>query len=146
MKYSKFQTIVHECVFITYIFLSGSAGYSMTVLSFNGIASTQRIATDDEFTEPLCLSLWYFIYENSYDCSFSIYKISDVNQNSIFTADCNSTSVNQWISISVDVYGKDPFKIALEADYKQRNSTTVRAILVDDTSIAYRPCQGKCEL
>ncbi|CAC5410596.1 unnamed protein product [Mytilus coruscus] len=121
----------------------GSPGYSMTVFSYRGTASTQHIATNNEFMEPICLSLWYQIYQNGYDCSFSIYKIYDGNRALLFTADCNSTSVNQWIKISVDVYGKGPFKVVLEADFKHRDSAGVRAILVDDTSIAYRPCQGQ---
>ncbi|XP_052070961.1 uncharacterized protein LOC127709446 [Mytilus californianus] len=125
----------------TMISRPGSYGYSMYVISYSGRAGTERIATDNEFMEPICLSLWYQIYQNSYDCSFSIFKISDENQALLFTAEGNSTSLGQWINISVDVYEQVPFKITLEAHFKYSNSKVVRAILVDDTSIAHRHCQ-----
>lgn len=119
-------------------------GYVLNVLSYAGKNGTARIDTDGEFKEPICLSLWYQIYANGYDCSLSIYKISDKNQNLLFHADGNSTSFSEWINISIDVDGQGPFKITLEADFKHRNSGAIRNILIDDTSIAYIPCQGMC--
>ncbi|CAC5410595.1 unnamed protein product [Mytilus coruscus] len=126
--------------------VQGFQGYSMTAFSFSGTAGTARINTDNEFMKPICLSLWYQFYIRSFDCSFSIYKISDGNQTLLFTAEGNSTSLGQWINILVDVYEQVPFKITLEAHFKYRNSNLARAILIDDTSIVHRPCQGKCEL
>lgn len=93
--------------------------------------------------EPICFSLWYQLYVNAYDCLFSIYKITDENQTLLFNADGNSTLFNTWIYTSVTIYGQDMFKIALDADCKQSISTAVRVILIDDTSIVYRPCEGK---
>lgn len=132
-------------MFIIYLLLSDCKGYSLTALSFSGIDGNLRIDTDNEFTEPICVSLWYQIYQNSYDCSFNIYKISDGNLTLLFTAEGNSTSSREWINISVDVYDQVPFKMTLEAHFRYRNSTATRAILVDDTSIAHMPCKGKCD-
>ncbi|CAG2210776.1 unnamed protein product [Mytilus edulis] len=91
-------------------------GYSLTALSISGRADNLRINTDNEFMEPICFSLWYQLYNRCYDCSFNIYKISNEIQTLLFTA---------------------------EADFKYRKSKAVRVILVDDTSIAYRSCQGQ---
>ncbi|CAC5410590.1 unnamed protein product [Mytilus coruscus] len=121
-------------------------GYSINAFSYGGKAGTTRIDSEKEFVEPICLSLWYQLYDNAFDCFFSIYKITDGNQTLLFTVDGNSSIFNTWINKSVDVYGQDPFKIVLEADFQQRNSTAARAVLIDDTSIAYRPCEGKCEV
>lgn len=60
----------------------------------------------------------------------------------LYKAESNPTLFSQWINISVDVNGKDPFKIELEADFKQINSNAARAIFIDDTTIMYRPCRG----
>ncbi|XP_071130629.1 uncharacterized protein [Mytilus edulis] len=128
---------------LSYICKHELPGYVLNVLSYAGKNGTARIDTDGEFKEPICLSLWYQIYADSYDCSLSIYKISDKNQNLLFHADGNSTSFSEWINISIDVDGQGPFKITLEADFKHRNSGAIRNILIDDTSIAYRPCQGQ---
>lgn len=117
----------------------------MTAVFPFGNDAISRIDTDNEFMEPLCLSLWYQIYQNGYDCSFKICKISNGIQTLLFTAEGNSTIFNQWINISVDVYDQVPFKITLEAHFRYRNSTATRAILVDDTSIAHMPCKGKCD-
>ncbi|CAG2253958.1 unnamed protein product [Mytilus edulis] len=103
----------------------GTPGFNIHVVSFSGRAVTRRIATDKEFMEPICLS-----HTNG-------------NQTLLFTVDGNSVLFTTWINISVNVYGQDPFKIALESDFKQRDSTAVRSILIDDTSIAYRPCEGQ---
>ncbi|CAG2227600.1 unnamed protein product [Mytilus edulis] len=127
----------------TMIATHGINGYSMIALSIYGTAGTALVYTNNSFMEPICLSLWYQFYHNAYDCSFSIYKITDGNQTLLFTVDGNFTFYDKWINISVDVYGQDPFKMALEADFKQRDSTDVRWIIIDDTSIAYRPCQEK---
>ncbi|CAG2232248.1 unnamed protein product [Mytilus edulis] len=126
----------------TMIATHGTKGYSMAALSIYGTAGTALVYTNISFMEPICLSLWYQFYHNAYDCSFSIYKITDGNQTLLFTVDGNFTFYNKWINISVDVYGQDPFKMALEADFKQRDSTDARWIIIDDTSIAYRPCQA----
>ncbi|XP_076073384.1 uncharacterized protein LOC143044989 isoform X2 [Mytilus galloprovincialis] len=69
--------------------------------------------------------------------------ITDEDKTLLFTMDGNSTSFNKWINISVNANGQDPFKIALEADFTQRSSKAIRTILVDDTVIAYRPCEGQ---
>ncbi|CAC5424397.1 unnamed protein product [Mytilus coruscus] len=118
-------------------------GYSLLARSWGHRAGIARIDTNAEFMEPICLSLWYQFYSNSFDCYFSIYKISGGNETLLYTVNSNPTFFNNWINILVDVYGQDPFKIALDADFKQFNSTAVRAILIDDTSIAYRPCRGQ---
>lgn len=133
---------VNACLSIIY-FSDISKGYSVVAFSFIGKAGNSRIETDKEFMEPICLSLWYQFHMNAFDCYFKIYKISDGHYTLLYTANGNSTFFNTWINITVDVYGQDPFKITLEADFKQFNSTAVRAILIDDTSIAYRPCRGK---
>ncbi|VDI12533.1 Hypothetical predicted protein [Mytilus galloprovincialis] len=121
----------------------GSKGHSLSAPSYSGKAGTERIDTNNAFMEPICLTFWYQFYRNAYDCIFSIYRITDENQTLIFTVDGNSTSFNTWINKSVDVYGQYPFKIAFEADFKHRHSIASRFILIDDTSIAYRPCQGQ---
>ncbi|XP_071130562.1 uncharacterized protein [Mytilus edulis] len=121
-----------------------SKGYSVFAISYSGTAATSRTDTDKKFMEPVCLSLWYQFYANAFDCYFNIYKISDRHETLLYTVNGSSSQqFFRWINISVDAYGQDPFKIALEADCKQRNSTVARAILIDDTSIAYRPCQGQ---
>lgn len=132
---------MNACLYIIYFL---GIGYSLNALSYGGKAAASRIDTDKKFMEPVCLSLWYQFYINAYDCYFKIYKISDGHDTLLYTVNVNSSLFRRWINISVDVYGQDPFKIALEADFKQLNSTATRAILIDDTSIAYRPCQGKC--
>ncbi|XP_071130624.1 uncharacterized protein [Mytilus edulis] len=121
----------------------GIIGYSLTAISFSGRADNLRINTDNELMEPICFSLWYQFYNRCYDCSFNIYKISNEIQTLLFTAEGNSKTFNQWINISVDVYDQALFNITLEADFKYRKSKAVRAILVDDTSIAYMSCQGQ---
>ncbi|CAG2227601.1 unnamed protein product [Mytilus edulis] len=118
-------------------------GWSINAFSFNGEAGSKRIVSDIEFHVPICLSLWYQFYFNAYDCLFGIFMITDEDKTLLFTVDGNSTSFNKWINISVNANGKDPFKIALEADFTQRNSTATRFILIDDTSISYRPCKGQ---
>lgn len=126
------------------IFL-GIKGYSVFASSYDGNAATSRTDTDKKFMEPVCLSLWFQFWINTYDSSLKVYKLSGGNEALIYIVNGNSTSFSRWVSISVDVYhvyGQDPFKIALEADFEQRNSTAARAILLDDISIAYRPCQG----
>ncbi|VDI78568.1 Hypothetical predicted protein [Mytilus galloprovincialis] len=120
---------------------TGTKDYSLAAFSYSGRAGTARLYTKNEFTEPICLSLWYRFYRNTYDCTFSIYRITDENHTLRFTVDGNHTLFNTWINKSVAVYGHGPFKIALEANFIQRNSTAVRTILIDDTSIAYRPCE-----
>lgn len=118
----------------------------MTAVSYGNFHGTARIVTYYiEFTQPICLSLWYQLYWNSFDCYFNIYQISDKNQVLLFTANHNFTSLAEWVNISVDCFGQYPFKIALEADFRYRDVAAVRSILIDDTSIAYRSCQGKCE-
>ncbi|CAG2227602.1 unnamed protein product [Mytilus edulis] len=127
----------------TMIATIGAKGYSMAAFSYSGTAGTKRIYTNNTFMEPICVSLWYQFYSNTHDCSFSIHRITGENQTLIFTSRGNATYFTKWINQSVDVYGQDPFKIALEADFRQLNTTAVRAILIDDISIAYRPCEGQ---
>lgn len=62
------------------------------------------------------------------------------NDTLLFTTEGKSKSLQQWHNISIDVYEQVPFKLVLEANFTGRNND---AILVDETSIAYRPCQGK---
>ncbi|XP_071130345.1 uncharacterized protein [Mytilus edulis] len=122
---------------------SGHFGYSIQAISWSGSAGTARINTSNQFSEPICLSLWYQFYANCIDCNFSIYKVTDGNQTLLFTVNGTSTKSFIWINTLIDAYGQDPFKIELEADFKHRQSDAVRAILVDDTSIRYRPCAGQ---
>ncbi|CAG2236374.1 unnamed protein product [Mytilus edulis] len=124
---------------------SDTNGYSIDAVSFVGKAGTTRIGTDNEFMEPICLSIWFQFWIHTYNLSFNVYKLSGGNGALLYTVNGNSALFNRWVSISVDVYhvyGQDPFKIALEADFEQSNSNAARAILIDDISIAYRPCQG----
>ncbi|CAC5410593.1 unnamed protein product [Mytilus coruscus] len=100
---------------------SSSNGYSMTAVSYSDFHGTARIVTDIEFTQPICLSLWYQLYWNSFDSYFNIYQISDKNQVLLFTANHNFTSLADWNNISVDCFGRYPFKIALEADFRYRD-------------------------
>ncbi|XP_071132982.1 uncharacterized protein [Mytilus edulis] len=120
---------------------SARRGYTINAFSWNGKAGTTRIDTDRKFMEPICLSFWYQFYRNSSDCFFSIYKITDGNKFLLFTVDSKSTLFNTWIKKSVNVYARDPFRITLEAYFKQRTSTEIRLIVIDDTSIQYRPCE-----
>lgn len=122
-------------VYILFIFLD-IKGYSIVAVSYSGKAVTSRTDTDKEFMEPVCLSLWYQFGTNDYDFSFNVYKISGGHETLLYTVNGNSSMLRRWIRISVDVYGENPFRITLEADFKQRNSTATRAILIDDTSIA----------
>lgn len=128
-----------------FVFILGMNGYSLQAVSWSGSAGNALIQTDNKFMGSICLSLWYHFISNSYDCSFSVYRVSGVNETLIYTVYGNSASFDRWISISVDAYGQDPFKVILKAEFKQLNSTAVRAILIDDTSIAYRPCRGRCD-
>lgn len=96
--------------------------------------------------QPICLSLWYQFYKNTYDCILNIYKITDKQQTLLFTVNSNFSNFNRWINISIDAYGQGPFKIAVEADFTQPNISETRALLIDDTSIAYMPCKGKYEV
>ncbi|VDI23299.1 Hypothetical predicted protein, partial [Mytilus galloprovincialis] len=121
----------------------GKRGYSMAVVHYTGTSEKARITTDKEFVNAICLSFWYQIYNNSYDCSLKVFKISGGNPTILFTANSNSTSLGTWINKSVDFYGGSPFRIALEADFAYRKNKSVRSILIDDTSIAFRPCQGQ---
>lgn len=121
-------------------------GYSLFAISWIGRAGITRIDTDNAFMKPICLSLWYNFRGNSFDCSFNIYRVSGGNDTLLYTENGNQTFHNTWIKITVDVYGPDPFKIALEADFTYRHNSAVRAIKIDDTSIAYRPCRGKRDL
>ncbi|CAG2190853.1 unnamed protein product [Mytilus edulis] len=118
-------------------------GYSLYAFSYDSAGGTVRIDTDKELMQPICLSLWYQFYTNAYNCYFKIYKISGGNDTLLYTANGNQTFHNTWLNISVDVYGQDPFKIVLEADFNLSIFSGIRAILIDDTSIAYRPCQGQ---
>lgn len=123
-------------------------GYSMTAFSYNGrfnYTDTARIETKTEFVQPICLSLWYQMYAGR-DCSLIVFKIFNGTQSSIYTANCSSEPPKQWIKISLDVrYEENPYKIALEAVFQNHSVQGVRVILIDDTSIAYRPCQGNYE-
>lgn len=130
---------------ILYI-LGDSRGYSITATSTVDANVTARIYTDNEFMEPICLSLWYQLYGDCHDCSFSIYTMYDGYHSLLFTTETDSTSINQWENISVDVYEHVSFNLALEANFTDRKSNTVCSILVDDTSIAYRQCEGKYNL
>lgn len=129
-----------------YLFIVAHPGFSIHAYFYSGKAGTTSIDTEKEFMEPICLSLWYQFYRNTVDCVFSIYKITGVNQTLLFTVKDNVTLFTKWVYISVNVHGQDLFKIALMADCKERFSKAVRVILIDDTSIAYRPCEGKCEV
>lgn len=117
----------------------------MAVIHFNGKSETARITTDKEFVNAICLSFWYQIYNRSYDCSLTVFKIFGGIQTLLFTANSSSTPLGQWINKSVDVSGESPFRIALEADFSYRSLQSTRTILIDDTSLALRPCQGKYE-
>lgn len=128
------------------MFLVAFRGYSMVVFSYHGTAKKARIITDKKFVNGICLTFWYQFFNKSYDCSLMVYKHSGGNQTLLFTVDGNSSSFDRWINQSVDLFGSSPFKIALEADFSYRYSTLQRAILIDDTSIAYRPCQGEYKL
>ncbi|VDI58152.1 Hypothetical predicted protein [Mytilus galloprovincialis] len=121
---------------------TGVRGHSITAINSYSTTGNARINTVKEFREPICLSLWYQLYSNSNAaCSFSIYKTYDGTHTLIFTTEGKSTSLRQWINISVDVYEQVPFKLSLVANFYY--SSTVRHILVDDTSIAYRQCEGQ---
>lgn len=134
-------------MFIIYVCFVDPKGYSMVALSYDTRSSytdTARIETNKEFVKQICFSLWYQIY-NSDECSLKLLKVFNGTQISIFTAHCYSGPVNQWIKLSLDVYEESPYKIALEAVFQSRSVQEARAILIDDTSIAYRPCQGNYE-
>ncbi|XP_063446951.1 uncharacterized protein LOC134726476 [Mytilus trossulus] len=119
---------------------AASRGYVIAAKSTIGLNSRVHITTVNEFMEPICLSLWYHLYTKTHTCSFSIYKINVENHTLLFTTEGKSTSLNQWINISIDVYEQVPFKLTLAANFTDRSND---AILVDETSIAYRPCQGQ---
>ncbi|XP_076075954.1 uncharacterized protein LOC143046756 [Mytilus galloprovincialis] len=91
----------------------------------------------------ICLTLWYQFYLNCTDCIFNIYQTSNSKEKLIITINGTSTFYNKWFNISVDINGKGPFGIILEALFNNSKKVPVRAILIDDTSIAYRSCQGE---
>ncbi|VDI44689.1 Hypothetical predicted protein [Mytilus galloprovincialis] len=131
-KWKRIPNVKHRTI--------ASRGYSIAATSTVGSNSRVRINTVNEFMDPICFSLWYQLYTNTHSCSFSIYRINVENHTLLFTTEGKSTSLNQWKNISIDVYEQVPFKLALEANFTDRNND---AILVDETSIAYRPCQGQ---
>ncbi|XP_076073117.1 uncharacterized protein LOC143044822 [Mytilus galloprovincialis] len=131
-KWKRIPDVEHHTV--------ASRGYTIAATSTVGLNSRVRINTVNEFTEPISLSLWYQLYTNTHTCSFSIYKMYVGNHTLLFTTEGKSSTLSQWNNISIDVYEPVPFKLALEANFTNRNND---AILVDETSIAYRPCQGQ---
>lgn len=90
------------------------------------------------------MSLWYQFHKICNGCVLNIYQTFDKQRSLIFTENGSILDqFNTWINISVDVHGKGPFKIILEADFTNTTVSAVRYILIDDISIAYRPCRGK---
>lgn len=126
-----------------FISSSDNQGYSIIVVSNSKTAGTARIHTNNEFMGSICLTLWYQFYLNCTDCIFNIYQTSNSKEKLIITINGTSTFYNKWFNISVDINGKGPFGIILEALFNNSKKVPVRAILIDDTSIAYRSCQGK---